>query len=149
MSERPAAARRPPTPLHEQKGAWRADLARGIQGDLQRQQEMGVDVAACRVEVELGQRRVVGTRTGDQQVVDGRGQRVEEPPEPVEVGGVEGGDAGPELEADAVQAVRLAGGEDDVRPLGAGEPGCLEPDAGAAPDHHDGLPEQVLLAVQG
>ena len=62
---------------------------------------MGVDVAACRVEVELGQRRVVGTRTCDQQVVDGRGQRVEEPLEPVEVCGVEGGDAGPELKAGA------------------------------------------------
>jgi hypothetical protein len=55
-------------------------------------------------------------------VVDGRGQRVEEPLEPVEVGGVEGGDAGPELEADAVQAGGVAGGEDHVRSLGAGEP---------------------------
>ena len=80
-------------------------------------------------------------------MVDGRGQRVEEPLEPAEVGGVEGGDAGPELEADAVQAVRVAGGEDDVGSLGAGEPGRLEPDAGAAPDHHDGLPEQVTVAV--
>src|SRR5215472_3506555 len=110
---------------------------------------MGLDVAACRVEAELGQRRVAGTGAGDQQVVDGRGQRVEEPPEPVEVGGVEGGDAGPELEAGAVQAVRVAGSEDDVRSLGAGEPGCLEPDTGAAPDDEDGLPEQVPAAVHG
>ena len=89
-------------------------------------------MAAYRVEVELSQRRVRGPGDGDQQVVDGRGQRVEEPPEPVEVGGVEGGDAGPELEAGAVQAVRVAGGEDDACSLGAGEPGCLEPDAGTA-----------------
>jgi hypothetical protein len=89
------------------------------------------------------------TGAGDQQVVDGRGQRVEEPLEPVEVGGVEGGDAGPEFEAGAVQAVRVAGGEDDACSLGAGELGRLEPDAGAAPDHHDGLPEQVLLALHG
>jgi hypothetical protein len=90
---------------------------------------MGVDVAACRVEVEVGQRRVVGTGAGDQQVVDGRGQRVEEPLEPVEVGGVEGGDAGPELEDGLVQAVRVAGGEDDVRALGMSS-GCGSPGAG-------------------
>jgi hypothetical protein len=101
-----------------------------VPGDLQRQQEVGIDVAACRVEVELGQRRVAGAGAGDQQVVDGRGQRVEEPLEPVEVGGVEGGDAGPEFEAGAVQAVRVAGGEDDACSLGAGELGRLEPDAG-------------------
>src|SRR6516164_3217122 len=109
---------------------------------------MGVDVAACCVEVELGQRRAL-TRAGNQQVVDGRGQRVEEPLEPVEVGDVEGGDAGPELKAGAVQAVWVAGGKDDVRALGAGEPGCLEPDAGTAPDDQDGLPEQVPLAAHG
>src|SRR6516225_10252395 len=99
---------------------------------------MSVDVAARRVEVELGQPRVVGAGAGDQQVVDGRGQRVEELLEPVEVGGVEGGDAGPELEAGAVEPVRVAGGEDDVCSVGAGEQGRLEPDAGAAPDHEDG-----------
>src|SRR6516164_1675447 len=109
---------------------------------------MGVDVAACCVEVELGQRRAL-TRAGNQQVVDGRGQRVEEPLEPVEVGGVECGDAGPELEAGAVQAVRVASGEDDVCSLGAGEPGCLKPDAGAAPYDQAGLPEQVPTAVHG
>jgi hypothetical protein len=60
-------------------------------------------------------------------VVDGGGERVEEPPEPVEVGGVEGGDAGPELEAGPVQAVGVAGGEDDACSLGAGEPGVSSP----------------------
>ena len=38
-------------------------------------------------------------------------------PEPV----ASKGRAGLEVEADAVQAVRVAGGEDDVRPLGTGE----------------------------
>jgi hypothetical protein len=88
---------------------------------LQRQQQVGVDVAACLLEVELGQRRVAGAGAGDQQVVDGRGQRVEEPLEPVEVGGVEGGDAGPELEADAVQAVGLRAVK-IMSALGAGGP---------------------------
>ena len=36
-----------------------------------------------------------------------------------------------------------------VRSPGAGQPGCLKPDAGAAPDDEDGLPEQVPLAVHG
>ena len=84
-----------------------AYLARGLPSDLQRQQEMGVDVAACLFDVELRERRV-GTRARDQHVVDRRGQLVEESPEPFEVGGVEGGDAGSELEADAVQAIRVA-----------------------------------------
>jgi hypothetical protein len=38
---------------NEQQGASQTDLARGLPGDLQRQQEVGVNVAACRVEVEL------------------------------------------------------------------------------------------------
>src|SRR5262249_31784872 len=63
---------------YEQQGSSRADPARGVPGDLQRQQEMGVDFAAGRVEVEPGQRRVAGTGAGDQQVVDRRGQRIEE-----------------------------------------------------------------------
>jgi len=55
----------------EQQGAWRADLARGAPGDLQRQQEMGVDGAAVRVEAGPSRRRAAGG--GDQHVVDGRG----------------------------------------------------------------------------
>jgi hypothetical protein len=42
-------------------------------------------------------------------VVDGRSQGVEEPLEPVEVGGAEGGDAGPQLQADTMQAIGVAG----------------------------------------
>jgi len=48
------------------------------------------------------------------------------------IGSVEGGDAGPELEADAAQAIRVARGEDHVGSLGAGAPGRLEADARAA-----------------
>jgi hypothetical protein len=83
------------------------------------------------------------------QVVDRGSQGVEEPFEAVEVGGVEGGDAGPEFEADPVQAVGVAGCEDHLGALGAGEPGRRQPDARAAPDHQNGLPEQVLLSPRG
>ena len=100
---------------------------------------MRVDVPAGLDEVELCQRRVVGPGARDQHVVDRRGQLVEEPPESFEVGRVECGDAGPELEASAVQAIRVTGGEDHVGAIGAGAPGRLEPDARAAADHDDGL----------
>ena len=106
-------------------------------------------VAAACLQVEGVQGREGGAGAGDQQVVDRGGQGVEEPLEPVEVGGVEGGDAGPELQADPVQAVGVAGGEDQVGALGAGQPGRLQPDAGAAPDHEHGLAEQVPLGPGG
>ena len=67
-------------------------------------------------------------------VLKGRVRLAEEPPEPFEVGGVEGGDAGPELAPDAVQAIRVARGEDQLGPLSACSSGRFEPDAGAAAD---------------
>jgi hypothetical protein len=78
-----------------------------------------------------------------------RVQLVEEPREPGEVGGVEGGDAGPELEAGAVQAVRVARRDDHVGSLLARAPSSLEPDAGAAADHQDRLAGQLQFAVRG
>ena len=85
------ARRRAPTAgaAHEEQCPSRAHLARRVAGDLDRQQEMRLDVAARLVEVELGQRRVVGAGPRDQHVVDRRRQLAEEPLEPVEVGGVE------------------------------------------------------------
>ena len=63
------------------------------------------------------------------------------------VGGVEGRGA---LRADfgrrLPEPVGIAAGEDDVGALSPGAPGCLEPDAGAAADQHDGLPGQFRLA---
>jgi hypothetical protein len=68
------------------------------------------------------------------------GSSSKKPPEPFEVGGVEGGDAGAEFEADAVQAIRVARGEDHVGSLSACSQGRFEPDASAPADHDDGLP---------
>jgi hypothetical protein len=94
-------------------------------------------------DVELRQRRVVGTGARDQHVIDRRGQLVEEPPELFEVGRVEGRDAGPELEADTAQAIRVARGEDHGGSLLARAPSCLEPDTRTAADHDHGLAEQL------
>ena len=71
----------------------------------------------------------------------------EEALEPIAVVGVErrGADR-PDLARRGLEAVGVAAGEDDVGPLGAGAPGGLEADAGAAADHDDGLAGQLRLA---
>ena len=51
---------------------------------------MGLDVTARLFDVKLRERRVVRTGACDEDVVDWRGQLVEESPEPFEVGGIEG-----------------------------------------------------------
>ena len=94
---------------------------------MQRQQEMCVDIAACPFEVEVRQGGVIGTGTRDQHVVDRRGQLVEELLEPVEVGGVEGGDARLELEAGPVQTIQIPRREDHAGSFLAGAPSRLEP----------------------
>ena len=108
---------------------------------------MDVNAAACLFEVEPCQRRVVGPRAGDQHVVDRGSELVEEPPEPFEVGGVEGGDTRLELEAGAAQALRVARREDHLGPLVVSKPGGLEADARAAANNHDGLPAELRLAT--
>ena len=131
----------------EEQGPSRANLARCVSGDLQRQQDLGFDVAAGVFEVELREMRVAGTRAGDEHVVNRRGQLVEEPSESVEVGGVEGRDAGPELKTDSVEAVRVARRDDEVGSFVARAPGRLEPDAGAAADHDKGLSGEFQLVA--
>jgi hypothetical protein len=62
---------------------------------------------------------------------------------PAEVRGVEGRGGSPELAAGAVEAIRVARGEDHVGPLLARAPGGLEPDARAPADHDHRLAEQL------
>ena len=103
---------------------------------------MAFDIAAGLFEFELHWMRTVGTRACDENVVDRRRQRVEEPLEPVEVGGVEGRDAGAELETGSVEAVRVARRDDDPGSLLARAPGGLEPDAGTTADHDQDLSDE-------
>jgi hypothetical protein len=51
--------------------------------------------------------------------------------------------------AAALQAVGVAAGQDDLGALGAGLAGGLQPDAGAAADHDEGLPGQFWFALAG
>ena len=95
------------------------------------------------LEVHLGERRVVGTAGADQHVVDGRRQVGEEALERSRVAGVEGRAVNSaELLRGAIEALGIAGGDDDVGALGACRAGGREADAGAAADHDDGLAEQ-------
>ena len=71
----------------------------------------------------------------------------EEAREPVEVGGVERGDAGSELEAHAVQAVVVARRDDHVGPLLACAPRRLQPDPEGAADHDQRLPGEILATA--
>jgi hypothetical protein len=81
-------------------------------------------------------------------VVDFSGQLVEEAAEPLEVRRVEGGDARPQLEAGCGDVVRVAGRDDHARSRLTRATGRLQPDAGAAADHDDGLPGQVCTLAQ-
>ena len=47
------------------------------------------------------------------------------------------------------EALGIPAGEDHVGPLGACASGRFEPDAGAAADHDDGLPEEFRFALAG
>jgi hypothetical protein len=83
-------------------------------------------------------------------VVDRFGQVTEEPFARSWAGGIEGGAAQrAEFARGVLQALGIAAGEDDVGALGAGSPGCLEPDSGAAAGHDDCLAEQLGLALDG
>ena len=97
-----------------------------------------------RFDVEFRQRRVVGTGASDQHVVDGRRQLVEEPPEPFEVGGIEGrGAQRADFARGALEALRISAGENHVSALTTCSSGSFEPDSGAATDDNNGLPEEL------
>jgi hypothetical protein len=117
-------------------------------GDGDGQPDMIVEIPVRPVAVQVGQRRVVRAGARHHHVVD-RGRQVgEEPVEGVRVGGVERrGAARAEFGRGPLQAVGVAGSQDDVGPFGAGLAGGLEPDARASADHDDGLPGQFRSAL--
>jgi hypothetical protein len=81
-------------------------------------------------------------------VVDWCGQLVEEPLEPVEIGGVEGcGVLRAEFQRRLVEPVGIAAGEDDTGTLSPGPSSFSNPDAGVAADHDDGLSDQLRFAL--
>jgi len=114
------------------------------------QPQMLVERAARLLDVDVGQQRVVRPAGGDHHMVDRGGQFLEETIESVLIGGVEGHTAQrADFGRGPIEAVGIAAGQNDVGALGAGEPSRLEPDAGAAADHHDCLPGELRFAVGG
>src|SRR4029077_8302206 len=74
---------------HEQQSPPWADPARGVSRDLHRHEQVRLDVAPRPVEVELRDRRVVGTGARSEHMVDLAWELLEEGLEPVEVRRVE------------------------------------------------------------
>jgi hypothetical protein len=97
--------------------------------------------------VHLEQRRVAGTRPGDQYMID-RLQPVEEPRQRGGIGRVERG-RGPRvyLAGGSFKPVRIPRDEDDIGALRPGSPGSFKPNAGASADQDNGLPEQLRFAL--
>jgi hypothetical protein len=107
-----------------------------------------LEPAAGLREVHVGQAPVVRPASRDHHMVD-RGRQVpEEPVQCSRISGVEDRCADRvEFERGVLEALGIAAGEDDVRPLSACPSGCFESDAGAAADHDHGLTEQVRFAL--
>lgn len=83
---------------------------------------MCLDVAECLFRIEFGERRVIGTGSSEQQVVDRGGQLVEELREALEVGGIEGHSAQRiELARYVLKALGIPRGEDKLRARGERE----------------------------
>ena len=94
---------------------------------------MAGELVAHLIAVHLEQRHVARTRPGDQYMVDGLGQAVEEPRERGSIGCVECG-RGPRvyLACGPFKPVRIPGDKDDGGALRPRPPGGFQPDAGAA-----------------
>jgi hypothetical protein len=83
-------------------------------------------------------------------VIYGRAQSIEEASKPFKVGGVESRAAQrTELTRGALEPLGIARGQDKLRSFGSRSARGFESDAGAAPDHKDGLAEEFWFALLG
>jgi hypothetical protein len=122
----------------------------GFAGDLEHQQEVHVEGAARLLEVHVEKAPVVRLAGCHHHVVDRGRQVTEESREWSRIGGIEGRYA---------QRFKLAGGElkafgipaceDQPDPLSVCSSGRFEPNAGAAADYNDSLPEELRFAPDG
>jgi hypothetical protein len=134
---------------HKQQRASRPHLA-SVAGDLDHQQDVLIDGAACLLEVQIDETPVVRPASRYHHVVDRGWQVAEEPLEGGRIRGIEGrGAQRIELARGAFKAFGIPPGEDHPGPLNACSPGRFEPHAGAAADHNHRLPEEFRLAPTG
>ena len=121
-----------------------------VSSDLEHLQKVRVEVAARLLEVHVEKTPVVRPAGGHHHVVDRRRQAPEESLQCSRIVGVERRSAQRlELPGGELEAFGIAAGEDQARPLGACSPGRFEPDAGAAADHDDSLPEEFRFVPDG
>jgi hypothetical protein len=111
---------------------------------------MGLNISARPFKIELGQRRVIGPWASNQHVVDRSGQFVEELREAVKVGSIKGHSAlCIEFARYLLKALGIPASEDQPCPLSACSSGRFEPNASAAADYNDSLPEEFRFAPDG
>jgi len=138
----------------EEQSAARTNFVDGVTSDVQREKQMRRDVVARPDPIEFGERGIVGTGAGEEQVVDGGGQFAEELREAVEVGGVEGygrwrGGGCGELAGCLLKTPGIARGEHKPGAFRMGQPGGFQADAGAASDDDDGLSGELRFPAEG
>ena len=125
------------TPREDQR-ARRTHRPNGRMGNLERQEQMSIEVATDSFDVEHRASRIGGSRARHEDVIDRR-ELIEEPPESIEVGSVEGGDAGAQFEAYAIDTLRVTRREDHIGTFPRGSPRGLETDPRRSPDHQERL----------
>ena len=140
--------RRPPGAAHQNQRAARSHLGYGVARDLEPQGHAAAQRLAHFVWIHVEQRQVAWTASGHHDVVDWCWEPCEEGRQRHCVVSVEGGGAVcADLYRCVVQPIRIAPGQDDLSSLGPSAPGCFQPDARAAADHHDDLSVQFWLAL--
>ena len=103
---------------------------------------MSIEVATGSFDVEHRASRIGGSRARHEDVIDRR-ELIEEPPESIEVSGVEGGDAGAQFEADAIDTLRVTRREDHIGTFPHGSPRGLETDPRGSADHQERLAREL------
>src|SRR4051794_12772768 len=133
---------------HEHQRARRPDSGDSGTRDLEDEQQAVAETAPRLLGRHLQRWPVVRTAGRDHHVVDRSGEVLEERLQEPRFADVERADPlRVELECCLLEALRITSDENDVGALAAGPSGGFAPDAGAAADNHDGLPDQLRLST--
>ena len=90
---------------------------------------MSLDIAPCRVDVEVRQRRLEARRSGQKNVVNGTRKLVDEVLQALEVGRIERCDAPAKRDGGSDHAIGISPRDDHGRPCVVGTTRRLEADA--------------------
>jgi hypothetical protein len=122
----------------------------GVAGNLEHQQEVRVEGAAHLFEVHIKKATIVRLAGCYHYVIDRIRQVTEESFDGSRIGDVEGCYAQRfDLAGGVLKALGIPAGEDQPGPFSARSSGRFQPDAGAASNHDDSLPQQFGFAPDG